>query len=102
MTLIGLWLQGPALLLKVFHYHTKAQADQYTNVRRLFQHSKISSRTYTLAQFRAPGVIYARATLVQSFHKYVYIRSSHAAMTKRESTHNRKYKQLTQAQNSAS
>ena len=34
-----------------FHYHTKAQTGQYINLRYFFQHSNISARTYTLAQF---------------------------------------------------
>ena len=78
---IVLWLQGISRLLRV-------------HLQRLFHHSQVTHHSYTLARFRQTQVVYCRVSTSQHLQRFVYIGSTSSMMTKRESTRNRKYKQI--------
>ena len=92
---IVLWLQGVSLLLRVQHYHHQHQKHQFTDVQRIFQQSQITANSYTLARFRQQGIVYCRVPTAQQLQRFTYIGSTKHTMTTRESTRNRKFKQIT-------
>ena len=91
---IFLWLQGLSLLLRVQHFHLKHEVGHFSNLQRIFAHSGITPQMYTIAFFRQSHVVYCRISTNQKLQRFSYIGSTSQTMTQRESSRNRKFKQL--------
>ena len=93
---IVLWLQGVSLLLRVQHYHHQNIKNTILRTYNGFFSSHTSrANNYTLARFRQQGIIYCRVTTVQQLQRFTYIGSTKHTINTRESTRNRKFKQVT-------
>ena len=72
----------------------EAYLSEYSTIILKHEATHFANHSYTLARFRQTQVVYCRVSTSQHLQRFVYIGSTSSMMTKRESTRNRKYKQI--------